>query len=135
MNHISDMNGHIKDPYMNNKYLKVLKDTLDTYDQPVKRNVKESHKRMVQAVDNFLPFINLNEIASEFDLTVDLNFMSAFTLPILWWASATLVIFGPYDALLSSTLSGFEDGLSDFATAQFEAMLYGIYLSFYVPWS
>ena len=64
-----------------------------------------------------MPWVSYNYIAGLFDLTSDPDAMSILTLPILWWASVTLIFLGPYDALLSSALSGFKDGLSDFATA------------------
>jgi hypothetical protein len=115
--------------------LKALKDTLDTYDEPVKKNMQASNKRMVQAVNNFLPFINANEIANGLMIGVEYDFYSIFTIRILWWASVTLLFFGPWDALLSSALSGFKDGLSDYATAQFEAMIFGIYMSALQPFN
>ena len=128
------MNGHIKDPYENNRNLKALREFLDNYDEPVKKNVIASNKKMVQAVSNFMPWIDLSYLATEFDLTYNFDFMSIVTLPMLWWATSILLFFGPYDALLSTILSGFKDSMSDYATASFEAMLWGLWLSFYQPW-
>jgi len=47
MKHISGIDIKIRDPYTNNRLLKALKNTLDTYDEPVKKNMQASNKRMV----------------------------------------------------------------------------------------
>ena len=90
---------------------------MDNYDEPVRKNVEESNKRMVQSVENFMPLLSPNIIGSAFEITATFDFMAIFTIPVVWWATATLLYFGPWDALLSTALSGFKDGLSDYATA------------------
>ena len=77
-----------------------------------------------------MPWIDASAIAANLEIGTEFDFYAIFTIPILWWASSTLLIFGPWDALLSTLLSGFKDGLSDYATAQFEAMIFGVYMSF-----
>jgi hypothetical protein len=85
----------------------------------------------------------LGHYYSLYSLGVEWDWMAIWSIPYVWWATATMLAFGPWDAIFALLLSGiidglstgnlFTDGLSEIATTECEALLVGLYYSITSP--